>query len=1113
MREGISVLTGVSGSGKTARMLAAYRQVLAQHPPGAALWLAPTQRAANAVREQTLDDTLRGCFSPQCLTFDQFARRVLEASRLRFRPLGLVGQRRLLRGIVQEALAADQLRHFQPIAQTQGFLDLLLGFIQELKRLEIWPQELRAARGAEKDRELFGLYETYQRLLNQHDLYDAQGRFWSARAQLLTEQPRPFTALEHVFVDGFVDFTRTEYEILKVLAGRCKSLTISLPLELDGPRSELFAKPLATLRALERRHAGLVVESCSRPRTEVAALAHAEQYLFANPRAVPAPPEPAGMEVVPAGGGRQEIEQLAQRIKALLIHGDAESGAAAVRPGEVLVVFRSLSDDTADLVRDVFCEYGIPCAVDHAPRLERSPAVQYLAAWLELDVNDWPYRALCALVLHNLLRPAWPEWQQGRAAAAAEYVVRRLQVPVGREALLTQLDRLGKRAERAAADGEAAIDELESQALLARPLLLRIVKSLDSLPTRATPSQWAAAAADLAREAGWLPSQQPDEHSPPAAREDWHCWQALVDALDDLERLTALVGGRPAQLSRREFLDQLRDILRTVAHPVAGDDAGRVRVLAAESARHLSAPYVFLAGLSERSFPAATSDDCLYGEMETRELVAAGLPLVPRAQRRSHEMLLFYQVLTRATRKVVLSYPALDDAAQPLSPSPYVSELERLFAPHRLARTTTPNLSAVPPTDRVYSPRELRVRAAAQALTDDRALLSPLVRHPATHSAALAIADALQVVASRARGDTFGPFEGIVSSDAARAVLAARFGADHCWSPSQLEQYAACPHQFFLERVLQLEALEDPLLAVDYAARGRMLHWMLATLHRRLNAPNGAVAQAAQLIEGQLADIVKELGNELLARAAGDRPLAAGLLEIDVRRTTMTLADYERQQDMYRASFADWDEPPRPAHFEVAFGPRRSGAAADPAEVVDTDDPLSTTRPFELACAGQTIYFSGRIDRIDVGTVGGRPAFAVLDYKSGASRSAQVEAIVDGFALQLPLYALATEQLLSAMQAIPALIAYWHVAGKGCKETITLHEPSRSGPRATKGWNDLRRELPARVWALVSGIREGVFPMVNRDEHCTSRCPFRTVCRVNQARALGKGQPPPGGTP
>ena len=63
--------------------------------------------------------------------------------------------------------------------------------------------------------------------------------------------------------------------------------------------------------------------------------------------------------------------------------------------------------------------------------------------------------------------------------------------------------------------------------------------------------------------------------------------------------------------------------------------------------------------------------------------------------------------------------------------------------------------------------------------------------------------------------------------------------------------------------------------------------------------------------------------------------------------------------------------------------------------------------------------------------------------------------------------------------------------------------------RAGKVWRDRTAAILDKVFSLVRGIRAGEFPMASLDEHCTGYCPFKTVCRVNQTRSLGKTWQPP----
>src|SRR5262245_26704602 len=83
----VHVLAGPAGSGKTERLFSIYRQAVAEGPVGSTLWLAPTTRNVRYLRSRLVGAELPGCFKPGCLTFQQFAQAVLDASSVQIRPL------------------------------------------------------------------------------------------------------------------------------------------------------------------------------------------------------------------------------------------------------------------------------------------------------------------------------------------------------------------------------------------------------------------------------------------------------------------------------------------------------------------------------------------------------------------------------------------------------------------------------------------------------------------------------------------------------------------------------------------------------------------------------------------------------------------------------------------------------------------------------------------------------------------------------------------------------------------------------------------------------------------------------------------------------------------
>ncbi|HEY4760429.1 MAG TPA: UvrD-helicase domain-containing protein, partial [Thermoguttaceae bacterium] len=432
----LTLVTGPAQSGKTRYLLWRYRTVLEEAKPGSAIWLAPTWRAAAEVRNCILGGEMAGCWQPGVFTFAKFAQAVLESSREQIRPVTHSMKRQLVRHLINEQVALGRLKYFRPIASTSGLVDLICELISELKRLEIWPDDLRSACQARgftaKDQELLDIYDAYQLVLRENQLFDAEGSFWSARDCLQHGQRQPFENLRLVVADGFTDFTRTQHEILEQLAGWVEEILISLPLESEPCRDDLFTKPLKTLKELQRRHSQISVQELPRLDNAVwPAMGYLEKNLFTNPRRIQPAPSSEGVEILAAGKPQGEIELIGAKIKQLLVEGTA-------RPGDIAVAFRSPQDD-GSLVAEVFRRLGIPFALEQGQTLDRMPMLRSLKVLLQLDLDDWPFQQLLAVVGSNYFQPDWDEWQSGKAAGIVEHTIRSQQIPHGRTKLLAQL--------------------------------------------------------------------------------------------------------------------------------------------------------------------------------------------------------------------------------------------------------------------------------------------------------------------------------------------------------------------------------------------------------------------------------------------------------------------------------------------------------------------------------------------------------------------------------------------------------------------------------------------------------------------------------------------------
>ena len=221
----------------------------------------------------------------------------------------------------RSAAGQTALPHYQGIAHTAGFLDLVAAFISELKRSETWPELFSEAclkRGERpRDRDLARIYSEYQTTLLGRGVYDSEGRFWSACRALKAGHWGPFAGLSLVVVDGFTDFTPMQHEILSLLADHAGSLRLSLPLEQPLLRPICSRSPTViaglprgsqvTMKSVEpSAHDSSVV-----PR----AIRQIAQSLFSNRGYVERAATAEGLEMIAAAGPQGEVKSLAARVK------------------------------------------------------------------------------------------------------------------------------------------------------------------------------------------------------------------------------------------------------------------------------------------------------------------------------------------------------------------------------------------------------------------------------------------------------------------------------------------------------------------------------------------------------------------------------------------------------------------------------------------------------------------------------------------------------------------------------------------------------------------------------------------------------------------------------
>ena len=233
--------------------------------------------------------------------------------------------------------------------------------------------------------------------------------------------------------------------------------------------------------------------------------------------------------------------------------------------------------------------------------------------------------------------------------------------------------------------------------------------------------------------------------------------------------------------------------------------------------------------------------------------------------------------------------------------------------------------------------------------------------------------------------------DGIVEPHAeAKAALAKHTFEARSFSPTALQNYAACPYRFVLQAIHRLSAREEPapLEELDPLQRGSLIHDVLFKFYGKLRAA-GQLPVTVTNFDAALATLEQTLDEEAERYKDDLAPAIERVWQDGITSIKSDLREFLR--------LSKHDTTWVPAYFELAFGL--------PPDQKDKRDPRSDDQPLELSVG---MKLRGSIDLIERRADG---ALRATDYKTGKKRVKGDLVIGGGQTLQPVFYALAAEKL------------------------------------------------------------------------------------------------------
>jgi ATP-dependent helicase/nuclease subunit B len=1064
-------------SPRASERAAAAREWLASIPPATAtLVLGPSQEAADdVVRAVAIE---RGAlFAVDRLTLNRIAG-VTAATYIAENGLAPAA------GLAAEAVAARtvfrmkgdaRLAYFEPVFDRPGFPAALAHAIAELRLAGVTVAELRDL--DERGAALAALLERFEAELREARLLDRAGILAAATAALATGAPSRFADMPTLLFDLAIE-SAAERGFVAALIARAGQTLATLP-SGDTRAHRLMASALgAGTGSISSRPGGA---------PERSSLSRLQEHLFGDG----IPPMASlddSVTLRSAAGEMQECVEIARRI-----HAEARRGVAFDR----IAVLLHTPIKYAAYLEEALSRAGIPawfargttrpepggramlallnCA---AETFSARRFAEYLSlAQVPDTVTDSiaaaaPFVPSAADLAATALRadlelptpapevdpPGTDPLPVVEGAVRAPWLWERLLVEA---AVVGGRDRWQKRLDGLAAELQLQRDDLNDNGDAHLAAIDRRLLDLDHLRGVALPIIGALAA--MPRAAAWT---------------EWlvHLRGLATFAIRDHEPVLATLAElEPMGPVGPIGLDEVRLVLaerlgRLETRP-ARRRYGAVFVAPTSYARGLEFDVIIVPGLAERVFPKKLTEDPILPDA-LRSQIGSGLAL--QRERVGDERLALRIAAGAARERIMFSYPRVDlDQARPRVPSFYALEILRAAEGRLPGFDELARRAAGGHATRLGWPVPENCTEAIDDIEFDLAVLDRLIDADpkATTGAAHYLLDVNphlgRALRARARRwlRKWTPNDGLVDPTAEERTALERHQLDaRSYSPTALQNFAACPYRFYLQAILRLEPREEieAIEVIDPLTRGALFHEVQFEVLTALRAA-GVLPVKADTLEA--AQTTLENAIEVVVERHHDR-LAPAIERVWLDGIDSMRADLRE----WMRRMAEDDGRFRPEHFELSFGLR--GRAQT--------DPASVENPVALASG---ISLRGSIDLIERGTDG---RLRATDHKTGRVRAAKDLMIGGGKTLQPLLYALAAERILE--EPVEGGRLYYCTAAGGYEERSAILDSSA-------------RESIGRFARILHEALGGFLPAAPDDGEC-QYCDYRRVCGPYEERRV-----------
>lgn len=986
---GIRFIYGRAGSGKSTYCLNSIKNRLNDNNSNRLIYLVPEQYTFQRETMLLKDVGEEGLLRAQVLSFKTMAQRVFEecGGRVHGR-MRDSGKSMLIHKILQES--EEDLQYFNRISKEQGFTDIISDTITEFKKYNVTPSVLREGITKVDDEELQSKLTDLANIFEKFDLSISENLIDTDDELTYLANKLSSCGLyddAEIWIDEFTTFTPQQMEVIKVLAKRCKGVSIALCMDevSSGDGSEvtdifnsLKTTELRILNMMRDEHIGyekpVNLNNNKNNRFKYNdELKHLEKYFFTYPFKG-YKQDVNTIRLYKANNSYDEVENVAKEILSFV----RDKG---YRFRDISVVCRNI-DDYEKIAAVIFNEYDIPFFLDKKIDILSNPLIVLILSSIEVMIRNWSYESVFKYLKSGLVN------------------IDRHEIDILENYVLANGIKGFKWTNELSISEEDndEIDPIKVMIKVREPLInlhskIRSNKSVKAICTAIY--EFLVELNCFNRIEEWI--SEFDEYGMQGKVMEYQQVSEIV--IDILDQAVDVIGNDLITIN--EFYKILNAGFQNKEIGIIPIALDQVNIGDIARIKGRNVKVLFIVGVNDGILPAANKDEGILSDRDRDLLKENGIELSSSTRAKVfEEQYMVYTALTLASDYLMISYPMADFEGKSLRSSIVIPRLKRIF-PKLVEESDLFNLKE-------KADKYSKVTAPIPTFNE---LILALRRNYENEEVEAYWKDVYCWYKDKEEfyNKSGNILEGLKYSNDGEVVDREKLKKLYSikdgrllFSVSRLENYAECPFSYFIK--YGLKARDRKVYEFSAPDLGSFMHEILDEFTNKVKRER---ISWSELNSERCRSIVSDLIERKLIEDSNS------ILNSSKKYKYFT----NRFKRVIAKSVSVLAEQMRKGQFEIfsnefQFGNLRDGA------------PIKLELP-----SGEDVYLTGRIDRIDSLDLHGNTYIRVIDYKSG-SKKFDLNELYYGLQIQLLVYLdaiLKNSQYILHTQAMPGAILYFKI--------------------------------------------------------------------------------------